>query len=328
MDRERLRTLFRYYRQYRWSNIFAMIRNSGREPEICSDDFSGRRVLITGASSGIGRLTALKYASMGADLVCLNRDQTKSAALKEEIERDYGVRCDILLADLSSLQQVHEVAQALAESPQTLDVLIFNAGVYLTGKDVTEEGFERVLAVHYLSYFILTLRLMDKLRSQSACRILIVSSEGHRFAVWGLQPDDLNWQRRRYSGLQSYGSAKLAQLLSMLVFAEKFRGSGVTINAVHPGAVKTQTGKDNGPIYRTFKRHILDRLLKSASVSAEALYYLGAAPALQGLSGKFFHLTTPEEPSPPALDMDKALELWEKTLTITGLHSLDREIIN
>ena len=121
---------------------------------------------------------------------------------------------------------------------------------------------------------------MDKLKSQKKARIILVNSEGHRFAAWGLKMDDLNWESRRYSGLKSYGSAKLAQLLTMLVFKEHFQHSTVTINAMHPGAVKTETGQENGPVYRWFKRNFLDKTLKTAEISAEALYYLGVSEEL------------------------------------------------
>ena len=163
---------------------------------------------------------------------------------------------------------------------------------------------------------------MDKLKSQGNARIIMVNSEGHRFAAWGLRIDDLNWEKRRYSGLKSYGSAKTAQLLSMIVFDEHFQNTGVSINAMHPGAVKTDTGQENGPVYRWFKKNFIDKTLKSPEISAEALYYLGVSKEMEDVSGKFFNLTTEEEPAPPALDKEVAYELWEKSLELGGLHGL------
>ena len=147
----------------------------------------------------------------------------------------------------------------------------------------------------------------------------MVNSEGHRFAVWGLRLDDLNWDKRRYTGLAAYGSAKLAQLLSMMVLDEYFRGSGVTINAMHPGAVTTGTGKENGRFYKWYKKNLIDRVSRSPEISAEALYYLGVSRAVEGISGKFFNLTREEEMTPPALDRDAARELWEISLKMGGL---------
>jgi NAD(P)-dependent dehydrogenase (short-subunit alcohol dehydrogenase family) len=169
---------------------------------------------------------------------------------------------------------------------------------------------------------VINILLYQKLKSQQKARIILVNSEGHRFAAWGLHLDDLNWEKRRYSGLASYGSAKLSQLLSMLVFAEYFKSGRVTINAVHPGAVRSETGQDNGPVYRWFKKHIFDKTLKPAEISAEAIYYLGVSEETEGISGKFFNLTTEEEPAPPALDKDAAQELWKKSVEMTGVEDI------
>ncbi|MDZ7722618.1 MAG: SDR family NAD(P)-dependent oxidoreductase [candidate division KSB1 bacterium] len=311
--------VWQYVKEYKWSNIWAMIRNSFLEPEVCSDDFTGRLVVITGATSGIGKLTAHKYASHGANLLCINRNPVKSEALRTEIETEYGVNCRYLIADLSDLSDIRKAANELLQVKQPIDVLIHNAGVYLTTRELTPDGIEKTLAVHYLSSFIINYLLLDKLKSQKSARIIFVSSEGHRFAAWGLPVDDLNWEKHRYSGLKSYGSAKTAQLLSMIVFAEKCENTAVSINAMHPGAVRTDTGRENGPLYRLFKKTFFDKTLKSAQVSAEALYYLGVSENIKTVNGKFFHLTTEETPAPPALDKDMAGLLWEKSLDLTGL---------
>jgi retinol dehydrogenase 13 len=310
-----------YFREYQWSNIWAMIKNSQLDPEICTDDFSKKLVVITGATSGIGYLTARKYASHGANLLCINRNQKKSEALRCEIEADFGVSCQSIIADLSRVPEIHRAAEELVRVHTPIDVLIHNAGIYLTKREVTPEGIDKVFAVHYLSSFIINYVLLDKLKSQESSRIILVSSEGHRFAAWGLHLDDLNWEKHHYSGLKSYGSAKTAQLLAMILFAEQCKNSGVTINAVHPGAVKTDTGQENGPIYKWFKKKFLDKTLKSADMSAEALYTLGVSKEFETVSGKFFNLTTEEEPAPPALDREVAELLWEKSLDLAGLQN-------
>lgn len=310
---------FQYFKQYQWSNIFAMIRNNRLDPGICTDDFADKLVVITGATSGIGYHTARKYASHGANLLCVNRNLQKSEALCHEIESEYGVKCDYKIADLSNLQDIHHVAEELSKLKTPIDVLIHNAGIYLTKRELSPDGIEKVFVIQHLASFILNFILMDKLKSQTNARILLVNSEGHRFAAWGLRLDDLNWGKRRYSGLKSYGSAKLAQLLSMIVFNEHFQNTGVSVNAMHPGAVKTDTGQENGPSYLWFKRNFVDKSLKSPEISAEALYYLGVSKEIDGVSGKFFNLTTKEEPAPPALDKEAAYELWEKSLELGGL---------
>jgi retinol dehydrogenase 13 len=311
---------FKYFKEYQWSNVLAMIKNNRLHPRICTEDFNQKLVVITGATSGIGYHTARKYAAHGANLLCVNRNTQKSEALCRELAREFGVRCDYKIADLSNLKDIHRVAEELAALSTPIDILIHNAGIYLTKKELTTDGLEKVFVVQYLSSFIINYVLMDKLKSQGNARIIMVNSEGHRFAAWGLRLDDINWERRGYSGLKSYGSAKLAQLLSMIVFDEHLQNTGVTINAMHPGAVKTETGQENGPVYRWFKRNFIDKTLKSPEISAEALYYLGVSKEVEAVSAKFFNLTTVEQPAPPALDMEVAIEVWEKSLELAGLH--------
>jgi retinol dehydrogenase-13 len=314
----------KYFKEYEWSNIFAMIRNNKSDPKICDNAYAGKLVVITGATSGIGYYTARKYASMGANLICINRNPEKSEALKKEIVGEFAIKCEYIIADLSKLDEIHRAGKELTRLNTEIDVLIHNAGVYLTKKETTADGLEKVFVIQYLASFIINYLLMDKLKSQEKARIVMVNSEGHRFAAWGLRLDDLNWEKRRYSGLKSYGSAKLAQLLSMIVFNEHFQNTGVSINAMHPGAVKTDTGQENGPVYKWFKRNFIDRTLKSSEISAEALYYLGVSKEIEAVSGKFFNLTTEEEPAPPALDKEVAYVLWEISLGLAGLSGLKR----
>jgi retinol dehydrogenase 13 len=319
-------TLPKYFDEYKWSNIAAMLRNSRRDPKICTDDFKGRLVVISGATSGIGYLTAKKFASKGAKLVCINRNKEKSEVLKTEIENEFGVSCEYIIADLSNLKDVFLSAEELRKIDIPIDVLIHNAGIYLTRRELTPEGFDKVFMVHHLSSFVINVLLSDKLKSQGRARIIMVNSEGHRFAAWGLRLDDLNWEKRHYSGLKSYGSAKLAQLLSMLIFDEYFRSTGVTINALHPGAVRSETGHENGAVYRWVKKNLYNKILRPTEISAESIYYLSVSDEIEGVSGKFFNLTTKEDPAPPALDKEAAYELWAKSVEMTGIPDLTRNV--
>ncbi len=294
-----------------------MIKNNSREPLQCTEKFTGKLVVITGATSGIGRVTALKYASMGADILCINRNIDKSNTLKQEIEDKYNVECHYIIADLSHLEDIHRCAKELLAIERDINVLIHNAGVYLTKKEINSDGIEKVFTVHYLSSFIINYILMSKLQRQDSARIILVNSEGHRFAAWGLNLDDINWERKRYAGFKSYGNAKLAQLLSMLVFDKYLSDGHVTINAMHPGAVKSESGGENGALYQWYKRNILERNLKPADISAEALYYLGVSMEVEDIRAKFFNLTTLEDPAPPALDMEVAEKLWKKSVELS-----------
>jgi len=302
--------LKKYYKEYEWSNIFAMIRNQKLDPEICPDDFDNRLVVITGATSGIGFVTAKLYASHGADILCVNRNEKKSKELCETLKSQYNVKCSYLIADFSNLSDVHAVGKRLSEYERDIDVIIHNAGVYMTKKTFTDDKLEMVFQTNYLSTFIINYYIKEKLIHQKYGRIIFVNSEAHRFAVWGMHLDNLYWEKHRYSGSKSYGAAKLAQLLSMLKLNEYFTGTRITVNAMHPGNVKTNSGQNNGALYKLFKKIIVDATAKPIENSAEALYYLGVSPDLEKISGKFLNLTTEEEPAPPVMDMGAAVELW------------------
>jgi retinol dehydrogenase-13 len=294
----------------------AMLRNSDAEPLECQEDFKGRLVAITGATSGIGYVTAREYASHGANLLVINRNKKKTLNLCNEIKRDFGVECEYKFADFAHISEVKKVGKELANSDLNIDVFIHNAGVYLPERTLSDDGLEMVFQIDHLSSFILNFILKDKLKAQQECRIILVNSEGHRFAILGLKLDDLTWQKRSYSGLKSYGSAKTAQLLTMIKFNDYFRNSGVTINAMHPGNVKTNMGEESTGL---FQRVFIEPSYRSPNISAKSLYYLGVSKDIKGVSGKFFNLTYEEEPAPPTLDRLVAEKMWELSIKLGRL---------
>lgn len=295
-----------------------MLENMKKEPERCAEPFTGKLAAITGATSGIGLCAARKYASMGARIVMINRNGEKSERVCREIAQDYGVQAEYFTADLSLLKDIQAAGRYLAGLEQPIDALIHNAGIHLETRRETADGLETNFALHYLAPFVITKLLMPKLNRDKTGRIIFVGSEGYRFAAWGLDLDDLQWERNRYSGLKAYGAGKLAQLLSMHLLARELEPMGVTINAMHPGMVRTETGKDNGKLYKWYKRNFIDARSAAPELSAEALYFLGASTTLERTTDAFFHLTTEEEPAPPARDMEAAEALWEKTIALLG----------
>jgi NAD(P)-dependent dehydrogenase (short-subunit alcohol dehydrogenase family) len=308
-----------YLKEYKWSNIGAMLKNNKAQPKEETADFSGKLVVITGATSGIGYETARLYASHGAELLLINRNQEKSERLKQEILRDFNVPCKSYLADFAHLDQIHATADMLANLKQDIAVLIHNAGVYNTKKRFTPDDIEEVFQVNYLASFIINSHLKEKLKRQGQGRILFVNSEGHRFAIAGLKTEDLRWEHHHYTGLKGYGSAKTAQLLSLFFFSKFFHGSGITINAMHPGDVKTNMGENNGKLYRFFKHLLINPSARTPLISAQALYYLGVSKEMEGISGKFFNLTTEEIPAPHALDPVAAEKLLQTSLEMGDL---------
>lgn len=309
----------KYFTKYRFSHVFAMIKNQKKKPSSCSSRCDGLLVVITGATSGIGYECAKKFASMGANLLTINRSEEKSKKLCEELQSTYNIKANYLLADFSSLDDIHSVAKKLATLDESIDILIHNAGIYATKKSFTKDTIEHVFQVNYLSTFIINYYLKEKFLSQNSGKILYVNSEAHRFMPWGIHLDDLGWNKHRYSGLKSYGTAKVAQLLSMLKFNEFFKDSSVTINAMHPGNVLTNSGSNNGKIYKWYKKHFVDKSAIPIEYCAEAVYYLAISKDVQDISGKFFNLTTLEIPAPPALDSIEAQKIWDLSIALGKL---------
>jgi retinol dehydrogenase 13 len=311
--------LFRYLLQYRLRDMADFLRNEKRPPLECRASLEGKTVVISGATSGIGLETARLFASRGADLVCLNRNPEKSERLEKELRDRFGCRARTIVVDFGSLERTKECARRLLDLPQPIDILIHNSGVYCTRRRFSEDGVEMVFQVNHLGSFCLNYLLKERLREENRARVLYVNSEGHRFALGGVHLGDLDWRRHIYTGLASYGAAKTAQLLTMMKFADYFCGSLVTVNAMHPGNVKSAIGENNGRLYRMLKRKLTLPSAKDPAVSARALLYLSASESVMKESGMFFNLTTPEEPAPHARDRGMADAVWTKSLALCGL---------
>ena len=303
----------KYWSKYKWSNVSAMIKNMRLAPKQTPEPFCDRLVVITGATSGIGYRTARKYAEQGAEVLMINRNAEKSEAVCSEIRNEFGATISYFIADLARLSEIQRAAEHLLSLPRPIDVLIHNAGVHQQTRHENVDGLEENFAIHVLCPLIITKMLLPKYQRDQTGRILLVSSEGYRFAAWGLDLDDLEWKKRHYTGNAAYGAGKLAQLLFMHLLAPELAPSHVTINAMHPGMVRTETGKNNSRFYKWYKKTVIDKLSASADVSAEALYYLGTSAEISQTTDHFFHLTMEEELAPPAQDIEAANALLIKT---------------
>jgi NAD(P)-dependent dehydrogenase (short-subunit alcohol dehydrogenase family) len=282
---------------------------NARLPQKTTDArMDGRVCVITGATSGVGHAAARRLARGGATLVLVCRNADKAAAVQAELSREYGVQTDVVLADFARLAEVRAAAAMILERYPRIHVLINNAGVHMTQRTLTVDGHETAFGVNHLASFLLTRLLLDRLKASAPARIIQISSQGHRFG--GLDLDDLTWARRRYKGLQGYGASKTAQLLTVWELADRLAGSGVTINAMHPGAVKSNIGMNNGLLYRLYNRIVIRPLLKDPAISGDAIYYLAAAPEMANVSGKFFNLTIEEKPAAHARDRAVGERIW------------------
>jgi NAD(P)-dependent dehydrogenase (short-subunit alcohol dehydrogenase family) len=294
---------------------------NARMPQKTTDArVDGKVCVLTGATAGVGYVAARRLAQGGANLVLVCRNPEKAVRVQHELVNDYGVEVDIVLADFLHLDEVRSAAaKVLAKTPR-IDLLVNNAGIHATQRRLTPQGLESVFCVNHLASFLFTRLLLDRLRDSAPARILYINSEGHRFN--GLDLDDLDWSKRRYKGLQGYGAAKTAQLLTIWDMNDVLQGSGVTINAMHPGAVRSNIGMDNGFLYRFYQRYILWWFLKAPVIAADAIYYLLAAPEMADESGKFYNLTTQEKPAAHALDRVMGKQVWKISEQLTGLSDL------
>src|SRR4051812_19464702 len=270
-------------------------------------DMNGRICLVTGATRGIGRATAEALAKSGAHVLLHGRDSASVGAVCREMVR-YGQVTGVV-GDLGSLAAVRKLASEIAAQYPRLDVLVNNAGTGSRRRQTTGDGFERTFAINHLAPFLLTNLLLEKLRAGKAARVVTVSSMAHRSAT--LQLDDLNWEKRQYSGLRAYGESKLANILFTLELASRLAGSGVTPNSVHPGVVATNIFAAFGGRTGKFFTVLLRPFMLSPTGGAKTSIYLASSPEVASVTGKFFDKCREVAPAPAAQDAAVAKRLWE-----------------
>jgi NAD(P)-dependent dehydrogenase (short-subunit alcohol dehydrogenase family) len=294
-------------------NELMFLKNWNQPLKVSNVDFKGKSVIITGATSGIGLVTAHEYAKNGANLIIVARNKEKAELVIKHIIDTYKVKVSLYIADFTNLNEVRNTANAIIKDNPKIDLLINSAGIHNTKRRIVN-GIEEVFLVNHLSTFLFTYTLIPLLKKQTHARIVNVNSEGHRFGKVVL--DDLNFDKRKYGGLKSYGQAKSAQLLTMLQLVEELKGSNVTINSMHPGAVRSNIGMNNDKFYRFINKYFIGLILKDPKMSAKSLYYLGTSPDLNNVSGKFFNLTNLEEPANHAKDHSLKEKVFNKSLEL------------
>ena len=295
----------------------AFMKNKRATQKKSTNSLAGKTCVVSGATSGVGLEAAGQLAKGGADIVLVCRNEKKAQSVRAELIKNYPVNVDIVVADFSRLDDVRRAATEIAERYPVIDLLINSAGLHSTRRRLTEDRNELVFQVNHIAPFLLTMMLLDNIKKSVQGRIIQVNSEGHRFG--GLNMDDLNWAKRHYMGLRAYGASKTAQIMTVMTLAKQLEGSNVTINAMHPGGVRTNIGNNNGWLYRTWQRAFIWPFLKDPVISGDALYYLASAPELSKTSGRYFNLTIDEKPMPHALDEEIQKAIWEKSLALTGL---------
>jgi NAD(P)-dependent dehydrogenase (short-subunit alcohol dehydrogenase family) len=280
-------------------------------------DLGGRLCLVTGATHGIGRATAEALAKMGATVLVHGRDSVVVGAVCRSIAATAGhATVTGVLADFGSLDAVRRLGREVAERHDRLDILVNNAGTSALRRKQTVDGYEWQLCVNHLAPFLLTNLLLERLIAAAPARIVTVSSMAYRHAT--LDFDDLQTERKKYSGLAAYGASKLANILFTLELAQRLRGTGVTANCLHPGGVATNIFGTMGFPGKAFSVLARPWLLSPADGAATSVY-VATSPEVADVSGKFFDKCKEAGLTPAASDMTAARRLWEISAQLTGL---------
>lgn len=279
------------------------------------DTMKGRTVVVTGGTAGIGEASALEIARRGADVAIVCRSEARGQETRARIEEQLKRPCvRIFLADLARLDDVRRVAAELTRELERIDVLLNNAGVTMLKRTETADGHETTFAVNHLAPFLLTHDLMPKLLDTPGARIVNVASDAHRFARFDLA--DLQ-SEQRYSGMRVYGASKLANILFTRELARRFAGHDLGIWSLHPGAVSTRLGANNGGIAKIVIP-LLSLFFKTPEQGARTSVHLCCNP-IEAPNGSYFANERPIEPTALARDEDIARGLWLESEKLLGL---------
>ena len=270
----------------------------------------GKTVLITGANSGLGKETAVALARAGATVVFTSRDPQKGEQTAADIRQRSGADVALMPLDLASFPSIHALADDFLQRHDSLHVLVNNAGLILTERTETEQGFETTFGVNHLGHFLLTQLLLDRVKASAPARIINVASRAHRFARDGLDFDDLQLTEG-YGGMQAYGRSKLANIYFTRELARRLEDSGVTVNALHPGGVDTGFAHD-GDVRAPFSWlwTLAKPFLRSPEKGAQTSIYLASATEVEGVTGKYFANSKEAQPTSVAQDDEAARRLW------------------
>ena len=276
----------------------------------------GKICLITGGTNGIGKSTAQELARMGATVVIVGRNAQTTAQVVEEIRATSGSNTvDSLLADLSSQQEVRRLADEFKSKYSHLHVLLNNAGAVFMQRQLSVDGIEMTFALNHLAYFLLTNLLLDTLKASAPARIINVSSDAH--ASGKIEFDNL--QGERNYGPRAYDNSKLANILFTTELARRLEGTGVTVNALHPGFVATGFAKNNGKVIAALVSIFAPLVARSPAKGAETSIYLASSPSVEGITGKYFYDLHVIPAAPQATDMVVARKLWDVSTEMVHL---------
>lgn len=277
----------------------------------------GKYVLVTGATSGMGKVTALRLAEQGATVVLVGRNAEKTQATVREIQKRVPKSAvQSLVADLSSLAQVRALARAYRDAYPRLDVLIHNAGAMFARRELSADGLEMTFALNYFAPFLLTHLLLDTLKASVPARIITVASAQHA-AARRVPFEDMTHQKG-YKPLQVYGESKLMAIMFTYALARRLQGTGVTANVLHPGVVATHFGKDAGGMFPVMFA-VLAPFVLSPEKGARTAIYLASSPEVADVSGQYFVKSKSARSSKASNDVAAQERLWTLSEQLTGI---------
>jgi NAD(P)-dependent dehydrogenase (short-subunit alcohol dehydrogenase family) len=276
----------------------------------------GKICLVTGATAGIGKVTALELARMGATVVAVGRDPEKGKATVEEVKAGSGSSdVHLMLCDFSSQAAIRKLAAEYKGKFDRLDVLVNNAGAILGERKLTVDGIEATFATNHLGYFLLTNLLLDVIVASGPARIVSVASDAHR--VGKIDFDDLQYERRSYSSMDVYGASKLANIVWSAELSRRLEGKNVTANSLHPGVIASSFGQSGGALLR-FGMKVVGPFLLSPAKGAATTIHLASSPEVEGVTGQYFRKKKAVTPAKQARDPETGKRLWAISEELTA----------
>ena len=280
------------------------------------NDLSGQVCMVTGATSGIGEVTALELARMGAEVVVVSRNPAKCQRTVETIRKETGnERVDYLVADLSSQEEIRDLVERFQAKYDRLDVLVNNAGAFFWERKESPEGIEMTFALNHLNYFLLPNLLLDTLRESAPARIINVSSGAHRGQKLDLEDLEL---KGNFQPMTAYGRSKLANLYFTYELDRRLDDEQVTVNALHPGFVSTNFAREGNSLLR-FIMPVMQLFARSPQEGARTPVYVASSPEVEGVSGNYYKDEEPVRSSSVSYDRETARRLWEISAEMTGI---------
>jgi NAD(P)-dependent dehydrogenase (short-subunit alcohol dehydrogenase family) len=275
----------------------------------------GRTVLVTGATGGIGKATALGLAMLGAHLAITGRNLERTEEAAREIRTASGVRVDVFVADMSAQSEVRQLADEVLQRLPRIHVLINNVGGYWSTRHLTADGLEHTFALNHLAPFLLTNLLLERLSHSHPARVVTVASHAH--AQGRIHFDDLQGEQS-YSGARAYNQSKLANVLFTHELATRVQATSVTANALHPGVVSTAFGaEDPGRLQRLFVP-LMRPLMKDPAGGAATSIHVASDPHLEQVTGHYFVKCRPNTSSERSHDGVVAARLWQVSTDLVG----------